>query len=314
MKIVFLDAKTVGDLKEIGDLENFGELEVYQTTKPEQVVKRTREADIVITNKVEIGEKIMKQCSGLKLICVAATGTNNVDLEAARARGIAVKNVRGYSTDSVAQHTFSMLFYLLNNLAFYSAYVSSGKYSRSSIFTCLDREITELKGKTFGIIGLGAIGQRVAEISVAFGASVIYYSTTGAHDHPSYKRCSLDELLQESDIISVHAPLTEQTKGLLDLEQLKKVKPGCILINTGRGGIVKEKDLVAALNKKIIFAAAIDVYKKEPLPKGHPFYKVKHRERLLLTPHVAWASIEARRTLIRGVEANIREYLEGTNS
>jgi glycerate dehydrogenase len=309
MKIVFLDAKTVGELDEVNLLSELGELKLYKTTSAKEVVARIKEAEVVITNKVILDKKTISKAPHLKLICVAATGTNNIDLEAAGKKGIEVKNVKGYSTEGVAQHTFAMLFHLRNHLSFYNKYVHSGKYSKSPIFTNLDREISEIRGKVFGIIGLGTIGKRVADIATAFGAKVIYYSTSGMHNDPTYQRVELEELLSKSDIISIHAPLNEKTKGMIGMKELHVVKKDCIIINTGRGGIVKEKDLVTAINKNYIFAAAIDVYEKEPLDKKHPFYNVKERERLLLTPHVAWASIESRKELLRGVYQNIKDYI-----
>jgi glycerate dehydrogenase len=313
MKIVFLDAKTVGDLAEIEEFRKFGDLKVFQTTKASDVGKRIKGAQVVITNKVVIDKKIIKSSPDLKLICVAATGTNNIDLDAAMKAGIAVRNVKGYSTESVAQHTFALLFHILNHLSFYSSYVNSKKYSKSDIFTSLDREITEIHGKVFGIIGLGAIGQRVADLAMAFGAQVVYYSTSGNHTDIRYRRVELDELLSVSDVISIHAPLNEKTKGLIGLIELKKSKNTTIILNTGRGGIVKEKDLVMALNKNMIFAAGIDVYEKEPISPTHPFYKVKEKERLVLTPHVAWSSLEARRELLSGIYKNIQGFIEEKN-
>jgi len=313
MKIVFLDAKTVGDLSEIEDFKKFGDLKVFQTTKQVDVMKRIKGAEVVITNKVVIDKKTIKNSPDLKLICVAATGTNNIDLDAAMKAGIKVRNVKGYSTESVAQHTFALLFYILNHLSFYSSFVNSKKYSRSEIFTSLDREIREINGKVFGIIGLGAIGQRVADLAMAFGAQVIYYSTSGKHTDIRYKRVSLEELLAVSDVISIHAPLNENTKGLIGLTELKKAKRTAVILNTGRGGIIKEKDLVTALNKNIIHAAGIDVYEKEPISPTHPFYNIKQKERLVLTPHVAWSSVEARRELVAGVSKNIQEFIEEKN-
>lgn len=313
MKITFLDAKTVGELKELSELEKFGELKLFQATSSSQVLGRVRDSDVIITNKVVIDKKVIANAPCLKLICVAATGMNNIDLEAAMKAGVAVENVKGYSTDSVAQHTFALLFNLINHISYYSQYVRSGKYSRKAIFTCLDKDIYEVKGKTLGIIGLGAIGVRVAEIAKSFGMDVVYYSTSGKHHDIRYRRVELDEILNISDVISVHAPLNENTKGLIGEKEFKKMKKDCILLNTGRGGIIREKDLVSALNKNLIAAAGVDVFEKEPLPLSHPFFKVKQKEKLLLTPHIAWASIEARRTLIKGVCENIKRFIQQKN-
>jgi glycerate dehydrogenase len=198
----------------------------------------------------------------------------------------------------------------LNHPAYYDKFVKSGKYSRSAMFTSLERDIYELKGKELGIIGLGTIGRKVAEIASVFGANVSYFSTSGRNDDPIYKRKELNDLLRESDIISIHSPLNEETKGLIGENQLKMMKASSIIINTGRGGIIIEKDLVKALNKNWIFSAAVDVFEKEPLPASHPYLKVKNREKLLLTPHIAWASVEARRELLRGIYRNIDTYLK----
>ncbi|MBX9852127.1 MAG: D-2-hydroxyacid dehydrogenase [Cytophagaceae bacterium] len=309
MKITFLDAKTVGALPELNDLELLGDLQVFQNTKASETFKRIQDSEIVITNKVIIDKKIIKKADKLKLICVAATGTNNIDLKAAEEKDIQVKNVKGYSTHSVAQHTFSMIFYLLNHISYYDRFVKSKKYSRSDIFTCLDKNIFELKDKVFGIIGLGTIGKEVAKVAEAFGAEVIYYSTSGKNSDPVYKRTELDDLLKTSDVISIHAPLNEKTKNLLGLAQFKLMKQSAILVNTGRGGIIIEKDLVKALNQNLISGAAIDVYEKEPIGKSNPFMSIKNKEKLLLTPHIAWASVEARKELLKGVYDNIREYL-----
>jgi len=310
MKIVFLDAKTVGDLPELNEFKKLGKLLVYQTTEDKETIKRIKGATVVITNKVRITKKIMNASPDLKFICVAATGMNNIDLEEASRRGIQVRNVKGYSTESVAQHTFSMLFYIFNHLPFYNKYVQSGKYSRSGMFTFLGKTIYELNGKEFGVIGMGTIGKRVAEIAAVFGAKVSYYSTSGKNDLSLYPKKSLEELLKESDVISIHAPLNDSTRDLIGMKELKQMKKNAVLVNTGRGGIIVEKDLVKALNQNIIFSAAVDVYEKEPLPLSHPFLKVMDKERLLLTPHIAWASLEARRELLRGVYKNIERFKE----
>jgi lactate dehydrogenase-like 2-hydroxyacid dehydrogenase len=309
MKITFLDFKTCGDLPEIEDLKKFGELVLFNTTKPGETLKRIKDSDVVITNKVLIDRKIMGRTKSLKLICVAATGTNNIDLECARAMGVVVKNVKGYSTDSVAQHTFSMIFNLINHLSYYDEYVKSKRYSKANIFTNLDREIREIKGKRVGIIGLGAIGQRVAQLSEAFGAEVVYYSTSGFNSNSGFKRVDLDELLKTSDIISIHAPLNDKTANLISHKEFKQMKPTVILINAGRGGIVNERDLAKSINQNLIAAAGVDVFEKEPIKKDHPLLKVKDKERILLTPHIAWSSIEARRELINGVCRNIEDFV-----
>jgi len=309
MKLVFLDAKTLGDDVELFVFEKFGDMVIYQTTALDERAERCKDVDIIITNKVIIDKEIMDATPSLKLICVAATGMNNVDLEYAAKKGIEVKNVAGYSTYSVVQHTFAMLFYLLEKLPYYDNYVKSKAWSQSGIFTCIDRPFYDLKDKQWGIIGLGTIGKAVAKVAKAFGAKVVYYSTSGKNDNLEYSRVELDTLLSRSHIISIHAPLNEKTKNLLNFEHLKKIQEGSILLNLGRGGIVNEEDLVNIMNKKEIYVG-LDVTEKEPLPKDSILFKVANSERLLITPHIAWTSLQARQELIKGVFDNIATFLK----
>ena len=307
MKIVVLDAKTLGK-SDLSALERFGEVAIYPTTKPEETLDRIQEADIVVTNKVVIDEPLMQKAKNLKLICVAATGMNNIDLEAAKRLGIAVKNVAGYSTTSVVQHTFAMAFYLIEQLRYYDEYVKSGKWSDSGLFTCIDREFFEIAGKRWGIIGLGTIGKEVAKVARAFGCEVVYYSTSGQNTNCDYMRVTLEELLQTSQIISIHAPLNDKTKNLISKEELDLLQPRCVLLNLGRGGIIDEEALAKAIDEKEIFVG-LDVTAKEPLPKDSPLLQVKNKDRLLITPHIAWTSIEAREKLVEGIVKNIEEFL-----
>jgi lactate dehydrogenase-like 2-hydroxyacid dehydrogenase len=309
MKIVFLDADTIGKLPELDELKKFGEVTYYSSTTHEETAERIIGAEIIITNKVIIDHNIIEASPALKLICVAATGMNNIDLKCAGERGVSVKNAKGYSTDSVAQLTFGLILNLLNHISFYDAYVKSGKYSADKSFTNLSRKIIQIKGKTLGIIGLGAIGQRVAEIARAFGAHVIYYSASGKNNNSSYKKVNLDELLAASDIISIHAPLNDFTQNLITYAQLSKMKPASLLINAGRGGIVNEVDLARALNANLISAAALDVYGQEPIAASSPLLKIKNPEKIILTPHIAWSAIEARQELLRQVIRHIEDYL-----
>ena len=309
MNLTFLDVKTIGEVPNLKKLQEFGKLTQYQTTAPSEVTERIRNQQIVITNKVVIDQAAMEAAPTLKLICVAATGMNNVDLEYAEQQGITVKNVKGYSTDSVAQVTWSMILSLLQRPGEYSHYVHSGEYSQSDIFTHFDPPFWQVAGKRLGIIGLGTIGQRVARIGEALGMEVVYYSTSGQHDHARYQRLSLEDLLTTSDVVSVHAPLNEQTEDLLRYAQLQRMQPHALLINTGRGGIVNEPDLARAMDEEIIGGAGIDVFTQEPLPADHPYLQVKHPERLLLTPHLGWASVEARTTLVEGIYQNIKNFL-----
>ena len=308
LKIVFLDVKTIGEVANFKLLEKQGELDVYDTTPPDQVVKRCTGKDVVITNKVSIDSEVMEQLPDLKLICIAATGMNNVDLAYAEKKGISVKNVAGYSTESVAQLTFSMLLYLINRPNYFDAYVKSGAYAKSDIFTHFGQSFWELSGKRMGIIGLGTIGRRVAQIAQAFGMEVVFFSTTGRNNNINYKRFDLETLLGTSDVISIHAPLTEQTRGLINYEKMEKMRSCAVLLNTGRGGIIVEKDLARALNDNLIAAAGIDVFEQEPLPVNHPLMQVTNKEKLLLTPHIAWTSIEARQRLLERLVRNIDEF------
>ncbi|TVR34449.1 MAG: D-2-hydroxyacid dehydrogenase [Balneolaceae bacterium] len=309
MKIVFLDADTVGDVPNLNSIEEFGDVTFYPTTKPGQAAERIRDADIVITNKVVLGKDLMKQAKELKLICVAATGMNNIDREAAKELDIEVKNVAGYASQSVAQSTFAMILQLVQNIPFYDDFVKSGEYSKSEIFTNVDRDFEEISGKRFGIIGLGNIGQKVAQIAEAFGAEVTYYSTSGKNTDQPYLLLGLEELLKTSDFISIHAPLNENTLGLISYDRIKLMKSSAILVNTGRGGIVNEQDLAKAIDEGLIRGAAIDVFETEPIPDNHRLLKVKNRDRLVLTPHITWSSLEARMDLIEGIKMNIKEFL-----
>lgn len=304
MKIVLLDTLTFGQ-SDLGGFEQFGEVKAYETTTAEETLERIKAVDVIVTNKVVITSRHMEECPHLKLICVAATGMNNVDLEAAKKSGIAVKNVAGYSTDSVIQHTFSMLFYLMGHSRYYDEYVKSGEWQRSAVFTHVERPFFELKGKKWGIIGLGEIGKGVAKIASAFGAEVSYYSTSGKNTNADYTQRSLSHILEQSDVISIHAPLNDATRDLIAHSELLMMKDGAILLNLGRGGIVDEKALSYILDAKPIYVG-LDVLEKEPMSDPHPLMQVKAKERLYITPHIAWTSIEARERLIASVIDNIK--------
>lgn len=311
LKISILDAKTLGEDIDLSGFGKFGQVSVYQTTKPEEVIDRIKEKDIVITNKVVLNESSLQHAANLKLICITATGTNNIDLAYAQTKNIAVANVAGYSTQSVVQHTFAMLFYLLEHLKYYDNYVKSGEYASNDIFTHLDKPFRELKDKTWGIIGLGSIGRSVADISKAFGCNVVYYSTSGKNNNEEYKQLGLDELLKLSDIVSIHAPLNPQTKDLLAYNKLEMMKKHAILLNLGRGGIVNEIDLAKALEHDLIAGAALDVLECEPINENNPLSKIKDTHKLLITPHIAWASVEARVRLVNEVALNIEAFIKG---
>lgn len=310
-KICILDARTLGEDVDLSALREFGEVVVYDTTAPEKVVERIKDCEIIITNKVVLDRSNLPYAPQVKLICVAATGTNNIDLDYARSKSITVTNVAGYSTHSVVQHTFAMLFYLLESPAYYDSYVKSGQYGESEIFTHLGRPFWELYGKTWGIIGLGTIGRAVAGVARQFGCQVIYYSTSGENRNPDYTRADLEELLQMADVLSIHAPLNERTLNLLHYERLQLMKPHAILLNLGRGGIVNEADLARILEEGVIGGAALDVLEREPIDSKNPLLKIKEPNRLFITPHIAWASREARNTLVREIANNIEGFLKG---
>lgn len=308
MKIVFLDAKSVGEDVDLSKYHEFGEFVTYDFSTQEQIPERIPDADVLITNKCLINEQSIGAAKSLKLVCVTATGTNNLDKEYLAKRNIAWRNVAGYSTESVAQHTFAMLFYLLEKLSYYDAYVKDGKYANDTLFTHFAERFHEINGKTWGIIGLGAIGRRVADIAKMFGANVIYYSTTGKNKQDGYTRVDLDTLLQTSDIVSVHAPLTPETENLMNADAFLKMKETAIFLNLGRGAIVVEQDLACALENKTIAAAGLDVLCAEPMSPSSPFLPIKDSKRLLITPHIAWASVEARNNLMDIIYNQIKEF------
>ena len=301
MKLVFLDAKTLGNI-DLSRFRNLGEVEIYQTTNKNETLNRVKNSDIVLTNKVVIDKEIIDN-SNIKMIQILATGMNNVDLEYAKSKGIIVKNVAGYSTNSVAQLTFAFVLEILNKVNYFNSYVNN-EYANSEIFTHII-DFSELNGKTWGIIGLGEIGKKVASIAKAFGCEVVYYSTSGKNNNSDYKRVELEEVLK-SDIISIHSPLNENTKNLLNKNNLHLIKKGAILLNLGRGGIVNEKDLADIIDEKGFFAG-FDVFEKEPIDKNNPLLKVKN---IYLTPHIAWASNEAREKLITLAYENVKEFIE----
>lgn len=309
MKIVFLDAKTIGDDLDLSGFDRFGEVVKYDYSTPEEAAVRSREADVLIVNKVQINEASTGDAEHLKLVCVTATGTNNLDKEYLERRNIAWRNVAGYSTETVAQHTFALLFYLMEKMNYYDQYVKSGKYMNDRLFTHFSNVFYELNGKTWGIIGMGNIGRRVAEIAKVFGCNVIYYSTTGKNQQQDFQRVEWEELLTQSDIISVHAPLTDATLNLMDAEAFAKMKPSAIFINVGRGPIVVEEDLCRALETGELAAAGLDVLREEPMSKDNPLQRIQDSSKLVITPHIAWASVEARKRLMKIVEKQIEDFL-----
>lgn len=306
MKIVILDALTFGDTS-LNGFFKLGDVDVFQTTSPQHTEERIAHADVVVTNKVVITEAHMTNAPALKLICVAATGMNNVDMEAAKKRGIEVKNVSGYSTDSVIQHTFSMLLYLVGHSRYYDEYVKDGSYAKSPIFTDVSHPFFEIKGKKWGIIGLGEIGKGVARVAKTFGADVCYFSTSGKNSNQDYPHVELNELLKTCHIISIHAPLNEKTTNLLGYEQLLRCRDSAVVLNLGRGGIINEAAVARVIDEKNI-SFGLDVLSREPMEQNHPLLHVKNRDNLYITPHIAWTSVEAREKLIAGVIENITTF------
>ena len=309
-KIVVLDSLTLGNV-DFDKLKEFGEVILYDKTKAEEVKERIKDASIILTNKVVLNKDNLKNAEKLEIICETATGFNNIDVEYAKSKNIAVTNVAGYSTPTVAQHTFATLLHLYDKIGYYDEFVKSGEYSKSGMFTNLDRPFNDIEGKTWGIIGLGNIGKKVAKIAEAFGAKVVYYSTSGKNNNSEYKRVELDELLSESDIISIHSPLNKNTKGLFNYDNLKKMKKTSVLINMGRGPIVVEEDLAKAIDENIISGAALDVFSVEPMPENSSLLKIKNKEKIVMTPHIAWASIEARERLFNDLIENIKAFYKG---
>ena len=295
MKIVFLDRKTIGEDIDLTDFEALGEVVTYEMSQPEEVPDRVKDADVIIVNKVPVNEQTVGTAQNLKLVCVAATGTNNLDKNYLDKRGIEWRNVAGYSTTIVAQHTFAMLFYLLEKLRYYDDYVKNGSYQKNDVFTWFGEPFTELAGKTWGIIGLGAIGRKVADIAKAFGAHVIYYSASGRPAQEGYEQVDLDTLLRTSDVISVHAPLNEYTGNLMDKVAFAKMKRSAIFLNLGRGPIA---------------AAGLDVLRTEPIQPDNPLLAIKDSHKLLITPHIAWASTEARTRLMQIVLDHVKGFVE----
>ena len=306
LKIVFLDAQTLGSDISLAPVASLGEYVSYPFTRPEEVFERIKGFDVVITNKVWMGKEQIDSSPALKLICVAATGTNNVDTAYAASKGIPVRNAVDYSTESVTQVTWMHILGLVGKARYFDGYVKDGSYSASGCFTNAAVPFFELCGKTFGTVGLGNIGSRVAGVAESFGMKVLYYPTSGKPHSDRYEAdTDLESFLSRCDVVSVHCPLNERTNGLIGYAQLKRMKPSAFIVNMGRGGIVVEADLARALDEGVIAGGATDVFTKEPLPADHPYLKMQHPERLLLTPHIGWASREARICLVDKIAENI---------
>ena len=286
MNIVFLEANTLGDDVDLSIFKKLGTVTTYPLSDPALNAARCNDADILVVHKIPVNAELLDGNDKTKLVCITATGTNIVDFPYVNSRGIAIANVKGYSTESVVQHTFALAFFLWERMHCYDSFVKSGDYARSDVFSHFTEKFHELSGKTWGIIGLGAIGKRVAEVAKCFGCKVIYYSTSGAHDEPGFTRASLDELLKDSDIISVHAPLNDKTKGLVGAAELKKMKSSAIILNLGRGGIINEAALADALEAGTIAGAGTDVLTREPIAADNPLMRIKDSGKLVITPHI----------------------------
>lgn len=308
MKIVFLDVKTIGEDLDLSGYEELGEVVKYGFSSPEEMRERVKDADVLVLNKMQVNEDTIKTAENLKLVCVTGTGTNNLDKEYLASRGIVWRNAVGYSTETVTQHTFAMLFYLMEKLRFYDDYVKTENYVNDTSFQHFAEHFTQVQGKTWGIIGLGNIGRRVAQIAEAFGAEVLYYSASGQPAQEGYQQVDLDTLLRRSDIVSVHAPLNEYTQGLMNAERFRQMKKTAIFLNLGRGAIVVEQDLHDALVNGEIAAAGLDVLTQEPMSPENPLLAIKDSRKLLITPHIAWASVEARTHLMEIVKHHIEEF------
>jgi lactate dehydrogenase-like 2-hydroxyacid dehydrogenase len=311
MKIVLFDTKTLGYDLEFSPFERFGEVLCYDFSTEDECIVRGQDAEICISNKIQYTPYLLEHLPNVKLICLTSTGTNTIDLAYAKEKGIAVCNIKGYSTYSVAQHTFTLLFSLMSPMQYYDDYVKTGSYIDDFLFSHYQKTWNDLSGKTVGIVGLGMIGKQVGTIAQCFGANVIYYSTSGHNQNDQFERVTFDELIVQSDIISIHAPLNEKTMNLFDLIAFKKMKSNCIFLNLGRGAIVVEADLVEALDKGYIAKAGIDVLSYEPMTKNHPYTHLQQKDKLFVTPHIAWASIESRNKMIQEVVLNIESFLNG---
>lgn len=311
MKIVVLERNSVGLDIDVSIYEKFGEVTYYPNTLKDDAAEKVKDADIVIANKAPMNEETLKDAPNVKLICEFATGYDNIDLAYCKQRGIKVANVVDYSTAAVAQHTFALAFYLSESLSYYDNYVKSGAYGAQTRFSHFDVPFEELEGKTWGIIGMGNIGRKVAGIAKAFGCKVIFYSASGNSTCTDYPRVELDELLSSSDYLSIHCPLSDRTRNLIDYTALTKMKKTAYLINVARGPVVNSADLYRALEEGCIAGAGLDVLEKEPIDPENPLGKIKDSTKLIITPHMGWTSVEARNRVVKEVAANIQAFLDG---
>ena len=311
MKIVELDRETLGYDIDTSVLKTIGSFEEHEAADLETTREYIKDADVIIFNKTKMNEELLKDAPNVKLLAITATGFDNIDLEYCKSRGIAAANVKAYSTPAVAQHTFAMALFILEKISYYDEYVKSGKYSSQSGFCNFDEKYNELSGKTWGIIGMGNIGRSVAKIAEAFGCKVIFYSASGNSTCTDYERVDLDTLLKESDVLSIHCPLSDRTRNLINRDTLKLMKKSAILVNVARGPVVNDADLAEALNNGTIAGAGLDVLGVEPMEKDNPLGLIKDSRKLLITPHMAWASVESRQRCFDEVLLNIKAFIEG---
>ena len=311
MKIVELDRETLGYDIDTSVLKTIGDFEEHEAADLETTREYIKDADVIIFNKTRMNEELLKDAPNVKMLAITATGFDNIDLEYCKSRGIAAANVKAYSTPAVAQHTFAMALFVLEKISYYDEYVKSGRYSSQSGFCNFDEKYNELSGKTLGIIGMGNIGRSVARIAEAFGCKVIFYSASGNSTCTDYERVELETLLKESDVLSIHCPLSDRTRNLINRDTLKLMKRNAILINVARGPVVNDADLAEALNNGTIAGAGLDVLGVEPMEKDNPLGLIKDSRKLLITPHMAWASVESRQRCFDEVFENIRAFMEG---
>lgn len=313
MRIVVADTDSIGSDMDYSIYDELGEVVYYEDKVTEENAKeRLKGAQILMINKSQITDKLLDDAPDLELICEFATGFDNANIPACDRHGVKVANVVNYSTASVAQHTFAMLFYLMENLRHYDEFVKRGDYAAQSHFCCLDIPYEELDGKTYGIVGMGNIGRKVAQIATAYGAKVIFYASSGSSDCTDYEQVSFDELLRRSDVISLHCPLSDRTRNLFNKDAFDKMKKNAILINVARGAVVSEQDLFDALDQGKIKAAGLDVLSPEPMAKDSPLLKIQDSGKLIVTPHLAWASTEARTRCLMEVKKNAQAWMNGT--
>ena len=311
MKVVQLDRETLGYDIDTSVFKDFGEYESFDSDTIENNKEHIKDADVIIFNKSKMNEELLGEAKNVKFLAITATGFDNIDLDYCRKRGIGASNVKAYSTPAVAQHTFALALYVLEKISYYDEYVKSGKYSSQSGFCNFDERYNELEGKTWGIIGMGNIGKSVAKIAEAFGCKVIFYSASGNSTCTDYERVEFDELLARSDVLSIHCPLSDRTRGIINKEALNKMKKSAILVNVARGPVINDADLAEALENGVIAGAGLDVLSKEPMEADNPLGRIKDSRKLIITPHMAWASVESRQRCCDEVYRNIEAFAKG---